>query len=623
MLNLFRNKAAYMGTAVMALLCLVVVAISVRVSLTIIQRKSQIVTVKPQESKKEFKHIKLVNVGKLKEQSFIFNGMEEEAKAFAENRENVFVPFDTILDKLGVDYRYFEPDDALECRFNQQKMVVWMGQGSFRYGERTITLNTAPVAAKGHILVPLELLSGIDGFSMDYQEEAGRVFVNYYGDYKKGLDGYKLLKQVESQAFVTDITGRQLKWSNMTTDVNLPESYEMSPTGSRCIIRTGEGVYMLKGGSGSISFLADIPPGASWSADGKYLYWIDRDKETSFLYDISADAVKELGDYYFRLKAEADNEYLVYGADRLLDYGEYGDVKRVALTNKAYEGNYTFVESEKGLLFKGSVSYSPDRSRMLYHIKGNGYYVANADGSENYFLGDCIEAEWVNNSEIFIRSYEGDTYTVSDNGRDRAEVSDLQRQVGRTEKGDVFYTGRGFLWCESQGVKKQLLPLNFPCDFVYAVSAEGPYLIVSNEMDQVFIGLEDGTVYKLLGYNSLLAGIDFKNRAFADCKTLGISPDRRYAVLLVKKEDLVSLVSVDVVGLKGIQEKDRAGAVKEIVLNLSPQEALDGRLKTLWISGRRLMVFTDRKGWIVELGENPRLFSWSEGEGTQIAGILP
>jgi len=177
----------------------------------------------------------------------------------------------------------------------------------------------------------------------------------------------------------------------------------------------------------------------------------------------------------------------------------------------------------------------------------------------------------------------------------------------------VFFTRGNTLYCETGGKEKKIIDAPWACEYIYALSAAGPYIAVSNVNDSIlFI---KGSDVIMFGKPSLLlkTAIDGKESVdFRDCITE--SPDNKKFAVLQLEGDFVTL---------SITTAD-SNAPRVITLN----DRVNGEwqytgIYSKWISNNELLLYTPRQGWIVDLEGDIRIYDWVEKVGSTIYGIIP
>ena len=166
-MRILRHRAAYVAAAFMILVSIIAILISVRVTITAVDRQDQEVR-KPEPAATDTvsASAKVIAAGKINGQKLYFNGTEEkEIDCFLWDKREVLVSMNDVLRCIGAEYRLYAPDDLLETRINEKQLTLRLGRDSFFYDGKEIKLPYAPFTFKGNILVPLALFSVVAGFS--------------------------------------------------------------------------------------------------------------------------------------------------------------------------------------------------------------------------------------------------------------------------------------------------------------------------------------------------------------------------------------------------------------------------------------------------------------------------
>ncbi|MCX7924059.1 MAG: stalk domain-containing protein [Clostridia bacterium] len=612
-MKFIRSKLTSIIIVIVSVLCLIAVGISVKITITMLEKGSQVIEQFPTESQEKVQTaVKYININKIKEQQFFFNGQPIEGDtAILTERKQTLVPMDAVLRRIGIRFNYYHPDDTLETEVNRKKLVVRLGRDFFTIDDGGISLPAAPIAAKNHIFVPVELFTYLDGFKRTLHEDKNTVFINYYsGSSPDIVANIKVLRLVNGIAGVSDITGTRLYWDRKGSFERY-ERFQHTDDKSGYILKSGDKVYIIKYDGKITPYPADVPASAQISADGKYLYWVDEDKETSFIYDIKNKTSKELGDYYFKIKADDKDGRLSYGGDVLYDFGYGKRYKRVALTNILYDTSYGFIERRGKTVLKGNMIFSPDKKKVLCLKPDKKVYLANSDGTDIVYLGEGKEASWVNNSRVFINN--GSEMTVfTDHGEDSMRVSAKWDMIGQAVDGTIFYTAYNSLYYEKNGVEKKIMDLPCSCEHVYAWSAGGPYIVVSNEKEDSVFWVTGNSIVKV-GSRNLLLKEARQGKEYVDYdRSVAVSPDKKSMAVFQAEKDFISLNFVST------NEKE----LKKVYLNCPTSD--DSEMDTIrakWVSDKQVLVYTAKHGWIMDLKNGVSIYEWTEPEGSSIQDI--
>ncbi len=623
-MKFFKDKFIYILIAVVSILCLVAIAISVNITVIMLQRQDQVAKPTPvKQAKPVYSNVKPVNIRRLGEEKFFFNGVGMEGiHAYVSGKDVFFVPMDIILGSMGVKFNTYSSDDILECSINGERLQMKLGQSVVTLGKEKVELDTAPVVADNRILAPLILFKYIDGFVTGLYSDNETVFLNYYPPHMKYPDSVKMLRLVSGKANISDLGGKKLFWENKDKGTKA-DSLESSKDGSRYLLKSGKEAYIINPQKSLVPYPVDVGSSASWSLDGRYLYWQSPSTKISYLYDIERKGTVRLGDYHTK------------GLwDVLYDYKNALSYKRVALADKSFSKNYTYIERNGKTVLEGSMKYSPDGQKVIFYKSGKGdykkgYYIAWVSGTQITFIGDGKEARWICNDKIFMRMVEG-RFVVSRDGSTKRKVGGIWNEVGQTPEGDIFYTGdNDVLYCESGDSQKKLLKLPWECSGLYALSPGGPYVAVS-EMANSVVYIKGKEVINICRYEELLSSGSGEYRDRVDTIGISFSQDGKKIAIAFNKDDFVTLKMIDTAALPFTADIPDANG-QPIKLMKSMDIVLDynvGKLsKTYpldfkWVSDKTLLVYTPKRGWFVDLRKDVRILEWGEKRGNTIQGVI-
>lgn len=557
------SKKAVILIVIMSLICLAAVGISVRVSITMLEKRTKIITNKPSgEVKANAQNsAKLVNINKLKELNLYINGDKLEGEeAFQYDKGEFLLPLDVILNKIGVKFNYFNSDDILKANIKGNDILIKLWKNSFVYGGREIILKSPPAAAKDHILVPDELFKYVDGFKVESNAVKNSIFMNYYPGYNNKSDPQlRMLRIAGKKAQLSDITGEKVYWSDKA-EISEDEGFYFPAVGSGCILKSGGKTYSIRSENGFKPVSLNVNKTAIFSVDGKYLQWMDDNKKNLYMYNIKNGTVK-------KKSPSADD----------------------------------------------NIQYSPDMKKIIYYRSDKGYYVSNSDGTGAVLLGEGFEARWITGSRIFFRAGR-DMFLVGADGKNKVKTDVENKTVGRDAKGNIFYTRGSILCLESGGKEKEIAELPWKCEYVYGLSDNGQFLAVSDDEEDGVFYLTGKMTVKTGKRSQLLRSIK-EGDVYPDLRrSIVSSPDGRSAAVFQREDGLITLNVFN-----GGWSKP-----KKVVLNYqaSDKPGIDF-INSKWLSNTRILVYTDRSGWVVDLKDDVKIFEWQENEGSTIKGVLP
>ena len=229
------------------------------------------------------------------------------------DKADYLIPADAILNTLKIKYKYYNSDNILEWDFKGKKVSVKLGEDGLWMGKNKLRMSTEATAGKNHILASFDLFTFFDEFTLGKEASNGTVFVNYYPEYEKKLSNIKTLSQIKGNTVISDIFNREIIWSQQAGNSYIDSveplyinSVEPSYDGLKYLLKSGEKVYLLTAKNPSKPIKLAINPFAHWSADSKYLYWIDSGNKMSYIYDIENDYIQKIGDYYLKINPEND-----------------------------------------------------------------------------------------------------------------------------------------------------------------------------------------------------------------------------------------------------------------------------------------------------------------------------
>lgn len=610
------SKAGVIAVTVMSILCVAAVSIAINITIITFNRQNQLIKDTPEDiAVKEQLPVKITSVGRLKEYELYYNGVKlQGVSSYTTDKEEIYIPMDALLKHRGIQFKLFYPDDMVRMSVNGKELILELGKNQVIIGNEVISLKMPVIASNNHILVPAELLKHVDGLKATVFSDKSIVFINRNFDEKiQDNLSIRMLRTVNGSTYITDTKGETVFWSDkevyMTGMKILP-----SINGSNYLLASSRGIGVITKEADSPEFPEEVPPYATLSVDGKYLYWVDKNVKMSYIYDMDRKKTTELGDYYFRVKNDDRYGYLLHGGDILYDYRIDKRYKRVSLTNTLYSGVYTFLERKGKVVLEGNTVYSPDKKKMIYYGRNKKCYIVNADGTKMVLLGDYSDAafRWVNNQRVMMSSGSR-IWTFTEHGKNKREVVNQWRMVGQAAQGEVFFTNGNILLCETEGKEKQIAELPWNCESVYATSASGPYIIIASGSEEGVFLLSGDEVIKLGTSSMFLRGMKNGEAFFDNASSIKFSPDNKRAAVFQRDDGYLTIKFADM----------QKSAVKKISLNLLLNNQMDtDKIRSKWVDDNRFLVCSPNKSWIVHCGEDIHIYEQDEPQDSYIQEIL-
>lgn len=611
-MNFLKKKFIYILIALMTSLCISAAVMAFNVSMTLLTAKRVTGTERPKEVSGELQQPDVFNAKKLSERALYFNGVKlSAANAFITEKKEVLLPIDELLGKIGSEYTYYAADGLLETSVNEKKLLIRLGKAAYNYNGRDERVPIAPEAAREHFLVPRALLEKLGGFRVVSTAEGNSVYVNYFPGFSDiDKNGTEVARLIRGRASLTDITGKKVFWSKPNR-IAAADRFEFSYDGSRCILKSGEDIYLVDPSGAGKTEVLKAEPGMTLSDDGRYLYWTDRSNGLSYTYDVVLKTVKVIGNYLSTIKNSKEYGYMPDVGEILKEYIEISSFRRVVLTNRNHDADYTFIERNGRVVIEGNASYSPDRTRLVF-MRGDEGFAANVDGTGIISLGKGEMPVWINNSRIFTKSG-NEMYLFSRQGRSRTKVDEEWRRVGQSDEGDALFTRGNSLYIETDGEERLIGELPERCEYVRAHSSKGPFVIALGGMlDSVLYYDEDS--WMKVGNGRMLVNSILEGDTYTDYrKSIDISPDSGNTAVFQWVEGMPVLNIV----------KKGGKSVEKINLDYARSRgSYNIAVNVKWISGKELLVSSSTQGWLLKVDEDISIYSWTEPKDSIIQGVI-
>lgn len=612
-MKFLRSKGIIVLIIFMTITGVIAAAVSIKISITMIEKRNQMVKNDADEGaviKSDGKTVKFNGADDL---TFYFNGEKVNGiNGYITKDGKVLVPMDVILKKAGKDFKYFNSDNMVKAWIGNKTVLIKPGQDNVIINGLKHNLYEASSVAKNHILVSEDMFSYLDGFSVEENLDMKALFINYYPAFDRNrYEKIRVLRLQDETVSISNIWEKKFFVLNSKSYIDIDE-FGFTQEDSSFIFKSADNLYLLDKNNREKPRILDVNPSAQYSADSRYLHWVDESKKISYVYDIEKGILKKIGDYYFRINEDNEERQSKAKYPLLYDFRLGNRYKSIAFTGSSTQNCYVFIERRGKLVVDNVAEYSPDRRKVLYYKKGKGWHVVNFDGTGMVFLGDGKQAEWINNTTILLKSEDGD-YLVNVNNKKKSKTDSECRKVGQIPGGDVFFTKGNMLYVENKGVEKKIIDLPWKCNYVDALSGAGPYVAVSEKEDGIFF-ITGNNVFKAgkSSYQFVSQIIDGKSFIKYD-DNFSISPDNEKLVVLQQEDGFARVNYIRTNGSEG-----------SITLNYPVNgQVQSGSLKLKWISNNSLLIYTSSCGWIIDFENNISIYNWVEQEGSIIQHIFP
>jgi hypothetical protein len=606
-----RSKAIIFAILIMSVFCFAAIYISVGITGSMINERKRAEEIKPVAEQSRLQNVnKLINVNKIKEMDFIYNGTKMgENYAFVTDKKQILVPIDVILKELGIDFKYYSSDDIMEADINQKKLTIHIGKDKFTYGGQDMYFTTLPIVLKNHIFVPTELFSYIKWLALYGYIDENAVFMNNFPGYKPGMDSnIKALRLSTGSVSLTDITGKKLFWTKKGNSM-FNGTVESSLNKLICVLKEDNKVYMVKNNKKVSPYEINVNPMSRLTLDGKYLYWRDKSKNLIYLYNTADGSVSNIKDFYFYNEIDSRNPNITEDFNIINKYVEKGKYKSILMTDVSNGTDYAYIEKAGKVILKSNVVLSPDGNKLLYYkysdSQSSGYYIINIDGTNQLYIGNCDRAEWVTDTKIMTYVNEWMyIYNVVD--ETSKEVAGKWNYVGKSLDGAVFFSKGNILYSEQAGKESLIFELPWKCDYISSQSAKGPYIICSGgKQDSVFL-IGNNMSIKIGKDSLLLKSYKFGKENTDYINSISNLFNNKYITVFQEEKGFIALNII----------KSDGSEKKKIILNCSGKSDIDSdMLKLIRISDKRLVVYDSTKYWVIDFEKDTKVYEGYEPVG--------
>ncbi|MFA6309389.1 MAG: stalk domain-containing protein [Clostridia bacterium] len=545
--------------------------------------------------------------GFLSQDLYINCEYSSDSNAYFSYGNIVLIPVDSILRTMGEKFKYFSSDDIISTKIKGKKLIIKLGEAQVNYDGKQIKLLSPAISSNNHIFISSDFTRYIDGVSVYSYPKFKTVFINYFPGNNKSLeDMLKILRIKDGETGVYNISGEKRFWSNKNLNKN--DNILPSPDGSEFLLKTNGKTYLLDIANGFEKRLLNVDESAVWTQDGKCLCWTKSKYRELHVYNLRSNLLLNVGDYINKLsgnkslKTASKSDWVL---NRYIENGKYRDI---IFTNNKTGINYVFLEENGEIVLEGKAVFSPDEKWVIC-FNDSGCSIASMNGDIR-FITENKSAKWVNNDGL-IFTVDGGSYLYSISQQSTLELDDNWNIAGKNAVGDVFYTRGKWLFTENNGVQNKRIKLPFACDYVYGATKELPYILAAKKEDFVYF-LSDDKLVDMGKYSELntfsKSGGDFSQSIISS------SNKQNFIVFQLNKDKLQLSLNI-------ISEK--MPEPKRLTLNYYASNISEtGQIKCKWISNNRLLIYTQKQGWIIDFSNKVMVYNWTEGANCFIKGII-
>lgn len=605
----------YKIRAVIALICILIalcvfsIGTAVRISLIMIEKKDNILSIGNKASNTVSNNAgssaAAFNFSKAKKLSFYYNGVLQDNYYCYEGEEGeTLFPLDMLLNQYGIAYSLINSDDMVKFDLAGKSLIIKLNSINAEWGYENVVMDAASAAFDKHIYVSTKILDLFEGYTHDMVLMDNAVYLNCWpSSLNKAYEGFKLLQLSEGRLGAYSIPGNKAEPEIIKTPVP-DQIYPISDT-KNYLIESG-GKYFLLDGRLKTKLL---PTGSNAQLSGAHgqLYWFDNKKKRLYVYNIKDGVRRSYKNYISRI---AKNKGIGEKYDSLYDYGRGNTYSRFDFEGDSASDIYTVIERNGKVAAEGKSQYSPDRSKLAYYVPGKGYYTANSDGTGVTFAGIGMSCYWVDNNRIIIDM--GNSFYVFDTRDGSTQPVDIVRvMAGTAVNGEIFSVKERILYAGSGKDARRLFRIPWSCDYIYANTGNGPYLILSKEKNEVyclssnssFIAADTGKFVNTEQASD--AGSLFKDNS-------AVSPDKDKLVFLQNDKGLLKVNLVDLNNFK----------LSSLVVDSQFGEQPESHIDMFWLDDSRLVLHSSGKGWLIDLSGDTQICSWEESDSGRLLGVL-
>lgn len=613
-MKFLKAKLIYILIAFMAVLCTASVAIAVSTSVTMIEKRDQIIKTTGDTAvnlQKNDAKSSILNLKKASEHSLYFNGEEQEGlKLYTSNKKDKnrlsLLPLDLILDDLGFRQSLYNSDDIFKAIVNGKPLILKLDSSEALYGSKKITADTASIAALNHILASPNVLDMMDGFDTETFGQDGSLFVNYWpGSKNKDLSKTVLLNTEIGSPVITDLSGKELlvygKDGPGKVDDIVYNSYIQT-----YILKSNGRIYYINSHNYRNPRIFNVNSNYAISSDGRFLYWENKAKDALYIYNVKTGIRKKVKDYLPDAELSDTNGQAQY---KLLDF-EYGRRYKRLTFKGTNDALYTVIERNGTVVAEGKSLYSPDSKKVLYYDGISSWYIADTDGTDIIMAGIAQNAYWIDNDRVMLEN--GQSHIIFNTlYRLFANVPNEWRFVGRSPDGSVYFTNELMLYRIKNGTESRMQASMRSCDYLYANTKKDTYTLMSLQQNRLYC--ISGTDITELGKPGLFPNKQQGLAETAFMQNTSVNPDGSRLAVLQNGSRYVEVNIMDYADM----------SVKKLVLNESVKTGdISADLKIQWLDKNRLAVFSAKNVWVADMAKDTYIYKRTLDNNSAVVGII-
>lgn len=532
----------------------------------------------------------------ISEYPLYFNGRRVEGlKAFKTAKGELLLPIDDICNYLGVKYIYHPTDEIFESEINHTKLALNVGNDSCTVNDKELKLPYAVILSNDRILVPMEVLNSINGFSVSAKADVSAAYMNYTRDYKNSVHNRIFYEAASNTAEgIYNFFGKQ------QFEIDKGEStssllYSVARRGALYV--TNNRAYFLSKVFNFKPYKLDMGAGSQWSEDMKTIYEPLNDFNNLRIYNLDNGKISTLENVRNIIAGVNDFEDFSAGVLRLVSYWNYDKIVRITVLNTKNNKVCTVLYKENNPILIAKAWLSPTGRYMVYSKDGE-YRLCAFDGEQDVSLGNPLAVKWVSDSSIMLlKASSWQLYGTDGKIKTQEEVPEY-KTLGVIGDWTVLYSDGKAIYRSENGIDTKVVDIEAKLDDVVADNELKAIIASDSENNSVYL-ITGGTSRKISDMNSLLKSVSESGITTDLKRSVKISPDRKtFCIAKVEKDGvLIYIMAVDGTWSKEVRLDSDAYYLTQY-----------GTAELEYINNSRILYKDISAIWSIDLqGENPEI----------------
>lgn len=614
-----RTRTAYVVLVLMSIVC--AGALFVAGSMTIVAYNKQNQEINSPEvvsgTKTEPAKSKMPNLKGINEIALYYNGVRVDGLyAFSTSKGELLFPIDDLFKYIGLEYNYYSSDGIFEAKVYDCDVVIKIWADTFKINNTEYPLPYAGILSNDRIMVPLEVLNKINGFSVTGSPLLSTVYVNYNSNYLS--EAYKKVFYVSQSNQTQGIYNAYGDRFMNAVDTDNTTGFSYSSAREAVLYTKGQNSYLLYKSLNFAPAALNLEGSSRWTEDKRSVYVPLNNFNTLKIYSPDSGKIIQLDGVRDIISANSEFKGFSNGALSLVSYWSYDKTIRISVKNTKTDEVCTILYNKNKPAIVAKAWMSPTGAYMAY-MKDGEYRVCTYDGSRDAALDNAMSINWITDNLIML--YKDSLWQVYNVLTGHIESRDNSLGfLGQAGDNEVLFKDSKAIYKSADGKETKVLDLlkgalnTDRVNLNSAVAAPGLYSIIAGDAYNNSVYLIYGSVLTKVGeYNSLLKSSK-DNVYMEDLKrSVKISPDGKTYTLVQADKDSVRLI---ILAADGSWTKE---------IRLDSDVYLKNRYGTgdiNYIDNDKLVYNDSSSIWLINFDRNTQQISQLSNKDGRILGVM-